>query len=713
MDEAIVLSWSLRPGALAALLITGVLYQRGWAVLRRVHPARFAPAHAGWFWSGLAIVWLAIASPLDAFASLSLTSHMIQHLLLTMVAPLCLLAGRPWLPIIRGLPRWFAREAVAPILAWPAFQRVSHRIGSPIFGWICYVAVTLIWHIPAFYDAALGSPILHELEHASFLLSAIWFWWPVVQPWPARPHWPRWTMIVYLVLADVANTALAAVLAFSERPLYATYRAADGVLGMDAVADQTAAGMLMWTGGSLIFFTAAAVIAIQYLMPKGLRRPSGGPGGARWQLGRFPWLALPRFRFPKLWLPRLRRLAQMTMFALAIWIVWDGFAGSEEAPLNLAGVLPWTHWRGFAVLALLVAGNLFCMACPFTFARDLGRRFWKPRLQWPEWLRTKWLALALAVVYLMSYELFALWNWPLATAWIIVGYFVAAIVVDGLFKGGSFCKFVCPIGQFHFTQSLASPLEVKVKQPTACVSCKTQDCIKGNEQHRGCELELFLPAKRGNQDCTFCLDCVKACPHDNVGIGWSEPARVMAGDVPRSSVGRWQDRLDWVALIALFVFGAFINAVAMVGPVVAWLDGALWREILLLVGGLLLLPAAVLALLDGFGKARGMVAGLVPLGFAMWLAHFLFHLLTGWGTPGIAMSGEAVAWQPPGWVVDLLIPMELTLLGAGVIASWWLLWKTAHRLTISPWPWLLLAAGLYLLGVWIFLQPMEMRGTLL
>jgi len=77
------------------------------------------------------------------------------------------------------------------------------------------------------------------------------------------------------------------------------------------------------------------------------------------------------------------------------------------------------------------------------------------------------------------------------------------------FRGASFCKYVCPIGQFHFVQSLVSPFEVKTRDLSVCRTCKTFDCIRGNEQQRGCELRLFQPKKESNLDCTFCLDCVQ------------------------------------------------------------------------------------------------------------------------------------------------------------------------------------------------------------
>jgi polyferredoxin len=83
-------------------------------------------------------------------------------------------------------------------------------------------------------------------------------------------------------------------------------------------------------------------------------------------------------------------------------------------------------------------------------------------------LRNKWLSIGLLVLILFAYELFDLWSSPWWTAWLIVGYFAAALLVDGAFKHASFCKFVCPIGQFNFVASLVSPLEVKVRDEGVC-----------------------------------------------------------------------------------------------------------------------------------------------------------------------------------------------------------------------------------------------------
>src|SRR5262249_2466589 len=88
----------------------------------------------------------------------------------------------------------------------------------------------------------------------------------------------------------------------------------------------------------------------------------------------------------------------------------------------------------------------------------------------------------------------------------------------------------------------------------------------------GCELHLFQPRKAGNLDCTFCLDCIHACPHDNVGIAAATPGAELWHDRQRSGIGRFGRRSDVAALVVLRVFGAFTNAAGMVGPVVEWED---------------------------------------------------------------------------------------------------------------------------------------------
>ena len=201
-----------------------------------------------------------------------------------------------------------------------------------------------------------------------------------------------------------------------------------------------------------------------------------------------------------------RTVSQIPLLIVSVVMILHGLFGPTLAPKNLATTLSWVHFRGLLILTLLCAGNFFCYSCPFMLVRNGARRLFRPRFNWPRMLHSKWLSVGLFILILFSYELFALWSSPWWTAWLIVAYFAAALVVDGFFKHASFCKFVCPIGQFNFVSSLVSPFEVAIRERPVCDGCRTKDCIRGKREpendlvviQRGCELALFQPLKDGN-----------------------------------------------------------------------------------------------------------------------------------------------------------------------------------------------------------------------
>ena len=189
-SQAILSSWSFQPKTILGLAALLILYLRGWLILHRSSPKRFPVRRAWAFTGGLAAFWLAVASPLDAFSGLLLSAHMVQHLLLMSVAPPLILLGAPLLPLLRGLPRRFARDGVGPFLVWPALRRVGHAITHPVNCWMVMAVTLCAWHVPAAFDLALRSPAWHKIEHACFFGASLFFWWPVVRPFPSRPHWP-------------------------------------------------------------------------------------------------------------------------------------------------------------------------------------------------------------------------------------------------------------------------------------------------------------------------------------------------------------------------------------------------------------------------------------------------------------------------------------------------------------------------------------------
>jgi cytochrome c oxidase assembly factor CtaG len=788
--DAALRSWPFDPWLLAALLLTAGVYLRGWwkcAMLSRPGRSgantgfgtgresmppwqrRWHGGHLAAFLGGLASIYLALASPVEPFADLLLQVHMVQHLLLMMVAPPLLWLGAPLFPLLRGLPRSIRVFWVAPLLSEPLLRRFFGRLTHPLTALVLFVAATWLWHVPPVYDLALRSSGWHYLEHACFLSTALLFWYPIVRPYPARPRWSPWLLLPLLLLADLSNTALAALLTFSDRVLYAYYADVPRLAGLSTLDDQAAAGVIMWVPGSVAFLGPLFAIGIQLLSGESQRRTrqsvlstqysvlSTWPAATR-KDGR---IALPlvtphraaRPGFDLLRIPLLGRFLQwrharlclqVPLLLLAAVMIYDGMRGPQIGAMNLAGVLPWIHWRGLVVFGLLAAGNVFCLGCPFLLPRTLARRWLPQGWNWPRWLRNKWPAVLLIIAFLWAYEALALWDRPWWTAWIALGYFVAAFVIDGLFRGASFCKYLCPIGQFNFVQSLVSPLEVKAREPAICVSCRTKDCIHGRDSIPGCELHLFLPRKAGNMDCTVCLDCVHACPHDNVGLIATPPGAELGNDRPRSGIGRFSRRPDIAALVVVLVFGAFANAAGMVGPVTEWqewLAGLLGiHSPLLATTAFYLLALVVLPLLAVSGAAAlsrrwgelnaatlevatRYAYALVPLGFGMWLAHYSFHFLTSYDTAvpvaqrfasdfGWAWLGEP-AWDCAccGPVAPWLLPLELLFLDVGLLLSLYTGYRLAPTLKALV-PWVLLLVLLFAAGVWILFQPMQMRGTL-
>ncbi len=768
--DAALRSWPFALWLFAALVATAAIYGRGWLILRRRDPERWHRGKLAAFCGGLVTIYVALASPIEPFSAFLLSVHMTQHVLLTMIAPPLVWLGSPLFPMLRGLPQTIRAVWIVPLFRLRSVRCILARCAHPAAALPIFVAANWLWHLPATYDLALRSSGCHYAQHFCFLGSAFLFWYPVVRPYPARPQWSAWLLLPYLLAADVQNTLLSALLTFSSKPFYPYYVEIPRLAGLSAVEDQAAAGVIMWVIGSIVFLAPLCWIGVRLLFGDSrstvsLRpariparvSPAIAPRNAMKGLSqqatsaRFDLLRLPALGWFLKW--RHARLAlQLPLTLLAGVIIVDGLFGPQVGAMNLAGVLPWIHWRGLVVLALLVAGNVFCMGCPFMLPRALGRRFLRAGCSWPRWLRNKWLAVLLLALFFWSYEAFALWDSPRWTAWIVVGYFVTAFVIDGFFRGASFCKYVCPIGQFNFVQSLVSPLEVAVRQPDVCTACLTKDCIRGGNDIPGCQLDLFQPRKRGNQDCTVCLDCVHACPHGNVGILVAPPGRELWRDSLRSGIGRFSRRVDLAALILVLVFGAFANAAGMVGPVVDWeararsvvgLPSMLLTTSLFYLFVVVVLPlvvmsgAAIVSRRWGGDEATCLQVAtrftyaLVPLGFGMWLSHYCFHFFTSCGTliPTTQRFAADFGWTTlgdPAWsysccasVADWIPRLQITFLDLGLLLSLYVGYRIAVRQTGPTrqsmkafFPWVLVVMLLFAAGVWITLQPMQMRGTI-
>jgi ferredoxin len=438
---------------------------------------------------------------------------------------------------------------------------------------------------------------------------------------------------------------------------------------------------------------------------------------------------------------------QLLLLTLLILVVYDGMTGPDLASENLATVLVWVHYRGLVMLSLLLVGNLFCFACPFTLTRTIATRLSIRGRRFPKVLRNKWVSVATLFLLFWLYEWLDLWASPWMTAWLVVVYLVASFILEAFFRESPFCKYVCPIGAFNFTYSKASPSQISEKSAQVCRDCPGKECVCGADEVLGCGTELYVPTIASNMDCTYCLDCARACPFDNVQLS----TRSWLAELIRSPKRlRW----DLSFLLVSLTFLGLTNAFGMVSPIYAvqrWLFTGLGissEGIRLLIFGLfgnLLLPAIVL--LGGAGLSQALTASqhteklvfygasyaraFVPLGFGIWLAHYGFHFSVGGlavvpvfqnflNDHGVTLLG-APNWElsyllPPNWI----FPLQVLTLMVGFGAALYLLARIALRPDMAPidsllemLPWGVMITLIAIASLAVFNLPMEMRGTIM
>lgn len=279
--QAVLQSWVLPVPVTLAVVITALIYLRGWYRLRNLLPTFVSTWQAPCFISGVLALWIAAGSPLAAFDDDLLSIHMVQHILLMAVAPPLILSGAPALPLLHGLPQRFVRGVLRPFLRWRPVQGVGRTLTHPPICWLAATVTLIGWHSPKAFEFALRSDFWHEVEHACFFATSILFWWPVVQPWPSIARWPRWSIPLYLFLGMMANDALSAFLAFCDRVLYPSYAGGSRLFSISPLDDQAMAGALMWVVGSFVYLLPAVVITVRMLSPNdsylpGLYNPRPG-----------------------------------------------------------------------------------------------------------------------------------------------------------------------------------------------------------------------------------------------------------------------------------------------------------------------------------------------------------------------------------------------------------------------------------------------------
>ncbi len=263
--------WSLDP-PLVLVIDLAILYWLG--DRRTVAPAR-TRRERRWrsisFYSGLAVLAIALSSPLEILSEQLFWAHMVQHVLLLVVAPPLIVLARPWIRLWRALPldarrslgRSLSRGGRAEPLA-----RFSRAVGDPLASFVLFSGVMLAWHVPAFFDATLRSSVLHALEHTMFFCTALLFWKQVLPSPPLHARLVPLQRVGYLVGAMVLTWILAVVLALAPHPLYGFYaHEASRPGGISAMADQQIAAGIMWVPGSITFLIVLFAYVHRWLTP--------------------------------------------------------------------------------------------------------------------------------------------------------------------------------------------------------------------------------------------------------------------------------------------------------------------------------------------------------------------------------------------------------------------------------------------------------------
>ncbi|MHB8243549.1 MAG: cytochrome c oxidase assembly protein [Solirubrobacteraceae bacterium] len=251
------LSWTFSPGVLIGAAIVAGAYLRRWRQVRiSASPNRVAEAPV-WrlcaFMASVTIAMIALVSPIDALADQLFFAHMIQHMLLLDVVPVLAILGLTKV-ILRPVTR-----AVHEI------ERKAGPVAHPAFAVFLYVGVIWAWHIPAAYDVAVSHPLVHVLEHVTFVLAGSLYWWHLLSPIRARLRLDGMGPVIYMAATKLFVGALGMGLAFAPSALYPYYVHHARVWGISATDDQSIAGLIMAVEQSLVMGVALVVLFMRAL----------------------------------------------------------------------------------------------------------------------------------------------------------------------------------------------------------------------------------------------------------------------------------------------------------------------------------------------------------------------------------------------------------------------------------------------------------------
>jgi putative membrane protein len=255
-------AWTFDPGVIIPMVLSAVLYGMGVLRLRQASPRSVHRADVVYFALGWCALVFALVSPVHAWGSVLFSAHMTQHELLMLVAAPLLVLGRPVVPFLWALPKPWALS-LARVSKLEPWKTIWRTISNPLVAWMIHAIVLWSWHVPFLFQATLESESVHALQHASFLFSALLFWWAVIHG--RRRALGFGLAVLYMFTTALHSGLLGALLTFTNSVWYPAYAERTGAWGLTPLQDQQLGGLIMWVPAGLVYIAAGLALFAGWL----------------------------------------------------------------------------------------------------------------------------------------------------------------------------------------------------------------------------------------------------------------------------------------------------------------------------------------------------------------------------------------------------------------------------------------------------------------
>lgn len=442
------------------------------------------------------------------------------------------------------------------------------------------------------------------------------------------------------------------------------------------------------------------------------------------------------------WFPMAMQGVSVFLFLL---VLAAGLFGSQRT--NIAPVLTWTWWWALLIFFVAGFGKVFCTICPWegisSMVTSLSLRSRVKKigldLRWPKSMRNVYPAMGLFILLTWLELGFDITRSPSMTALMGVGFVALAIIIAILYERRAFCRYVCLVGRIQGLYAMFGPVEVRPESRDVCRTCVGKECYKGTETEVGCPTHLFPGSLNDNTYCTLCTECVRSCPHDNIGVN----LRPFATDLVRRARFRWDEAVLAIVLLALTSFHGltmtpywgrmtnFLRVEFDLGPKVVFT--ILMIVMIILPALLFWLTARVAAWLtsgSGISTAKILKAfaySVLPVALFYHLAHngmhffmeaqYIIPLLSDPFGLGWDLFGTAGDRYPPWMKLRTIWWLQISLIVVGHVFGVIVADRVARKLfadprqafrSLAP---LIVTMILYSgFSVWLIAQPMEMRS---